>query len=263
MDKTYHFMAGLPRTGSTVLSAILNQNPFVYVTPTSPMLNVISGMQHVWREDEAVKANYFPEQIDNLTRAIVPGFWKHRSEKIIIDRNRNWNKNMLNASKLFGSKIKIIETVRDLPSIMASWLNLIKQQKNNVFEKRIIELGHKVNDSNIMAMVWFDIVKDCMEGLKQVKAEASEKIIFIDYDDLINDAKYELEKIEDFLDLPKWKYNFNLIENDVQDDDLLAWGFDGLHTIRPKLEKISKNPKDVLGENLYNHFVKLEKEYNI
>lgn len=30
MQNTYHFISGLPRTGSTLLSAILSQNPAVY-----------------------------------------------------------------------------------------------------------------------------------------------------------------------------------------------------------------------------------------
>ena len=49
--KTYYFMSGLPRSGSTVLASILNQNPAVYVTPTSPMLNVAVKMQEAWRDE--------------------------------------------------------------------------------------------------------------------------------------------------------------------------------------------------------------------
>ena len=37
-QKTYFFLAGLPRAGGTLLGAILNQNPDIYVGPTSPIL---------------------------------------------------------------------------------------------------------------------------------------------------------------------------------------------------------------------------------
>jgi hypothetical protein len=61
--------------------------------------------------------------------------------------------------------------------------------------------------------------------------------------------------------LPHFEYDFENIQNDTNDDDYIAWGFDELHTIRPKLEKISKDPRDILGEELYNRFKEIEKEY--
>jgi len=36
-SKTFHFISGLPRSGSTLLSAILRQNPRFYAGMTSPV----------------------------------------------------------------------------------------------------------------------------------------------------------------------------------------------------------------------------------
>jgi len=261
MEKTYHFLSGLPRSGSTVLASILNQNPDVYVTPTSPMLNVAVKMQQAWVEDPTVKANYFEEQINNLTKAILPAFWQHRPESIIIDKGRGWAKNMPNASKLFGKKIKVIVLKRDLPSIMASWLTLIRKQPGSSVDQTLISNGYAINDENRMGEMWFNMVKECMEGYQQIIRETPDQIIIVDYDDLIVNPENELKRIESFLELPKWKYDFDNIENDTVDDDLHAWGFDGLHTIRPKLEKTSKDPQEILGEELYHRFLNLEKNY--
>lgn len=260
-DKVYHFLSGLPRSGSTVLSSILNQNPDVYVTPTSPMLNVAVEMQRAWREDPTVKANYFEEQINNLTKAILPAFWQHRPEPIIIDKGRGWAKNMPNASALFGKKIKAISVERDLPSIMASWLTLIKKQGNCYVDRVLRQRGYEITDENRMGEMWFNMVKDCMEGVRQIRQEAPDQILIVKYDDLMQFPTETMEGIEIFLDLPKFEYDFDNIQNDTVDDDMTAWGFDGLHTIRPKLEKISKDPKEVLGEELYNRFVEIEKQY--
>ena len=41
MDKTFYFMAGLPRAGSTLLSTLLNQNPRFYSGPSSPVLGAM------------------------------------------------------------------------------------------------------------------------------------------------------------------------------------------------------------------------------
>lgn len=261
MKQKLHFMSGLPRSGSTVLSSILNQNPSVYVTPTSPMLNVTVKMQEAWREEPAVKANYFEEQARSLTKAILPAFWQHRSEPIIIDKGRGWAQNMPTVNALFGEKIKVIVIERDLPSIMASWLTIIKKQNHSNFDNDLIKKGYPATDENRMGEIWFNMVKECMEGTQQIKRDVPDQIIVIKYDDLIEDPKREIKRIEQFLELPPHEYDFDNIQNDTMDDDLLAWGFEGLHTIRPKLEKTAKDPKVVLGEELYNRFVELEKQY--
>jgi sulfotransferase len=263
MKQKIHFMSGLPRSGSTVLASILNQNPSVYVTPTSPMLNVTVKMQESWREDQSVKANYFEDQARNLTKAILPAFWQHRSEPIIIDKGRGWAKNMPTVNHLFGEKIKVIVVERDLPSIMASWLTVIKNQKYNIVDKSIVSKGYSPTDENRMAEMWFDMVKDCMEGTHQIKKDVPDQIVIVKYDDIINDPNKEIKRIEQFLELPSHIYQFDNIQNDTNDDDLVAWGFEGLHTIRPKLEKTSKDPLEVLGEMLYNRFIEIEKEYLI
>jgi sulfotransferase len=261
MKQKIHFLTGLPRSGSTVLASVLNQNPDVYVTPTSPMLNIAAKMQEAWREDPAVKANYYKEQIDDLTKAILPAFWKHRREPIIIDKGRGWARNMPNASALFGKKIKAVSVERDLPSIMASWLTLIRKQNDSYIDKILSQRGYAINDENRMGEMWFNMVKECMEGAAQIRKEAPDQIIIVKYDELMSSPKETLKRIETFLQLPEYNYDFDNIQNDTIDDDITAWGFDGLHTIRPKLEKVSKDPKEVLGNELYNRFVELEKQY--
>jgi len=259
--KKYYFMAGLPRSGSTVLASLLNQNTDVYVTPTSPMLTVTVKMQESWREDPAVKANYFEEQARNLTKAILPAFWQHRPEPIIIDKSRGWAQNMTAVNALFGEKIKVVVVERDLPSIMASWLTIIKKQTNSNFDKNLMLKGFMPTDENRVMAMWFDMVKECMEGSQKIKRDTPDQIIVINYDDLMKDPARELSNIEQFLNLPKYTYDFDNIQNDTVDDDLVAWGFEGLHTIRSKLQKTSKDPKEILGEKLYNKFVEIEKEY--
>ena len=51
MTKKFYFMAGLPRSGSTLLSAILNQNPVFYSGPASPVLATMNAIESVFRID--------------------------------------------------------------------------------------------------------------------------------------------------------------------------------------------------------------------
>jgi sulfotransferase len=260
IKKTYYFLSGLPRSGSTVLAAILNQNPAVYVTPTSPMLDQLIENQNIWHGLQTVKANPVPDQLTNITREMINAMWAHRPESIIIDKNRGWGKNMPASSILFGKDIPVIATVRDLPSIMASWLTLIKQHPNHI-SRVIRSRGFEPTDENIMAEMWFNMVQDCMEGLRQLKQDAADRLLLIDYDELITNPLEQLTKIEQFLNLPEWDYDFNNISSDTVDDDAAAWGISNMHSIRSSLAKTSKSAHEVLGDELYYRFVELEKQY--
>tara|TARA_R110000868_G_scaffold81757_1_gene231253 strand:- start:1078 stop:1863 length:786 start_codon:yes stop_codon:yes gene_type:complete len=259
--KTFYFLSGLPRSGSTVLASILNQNPKVYVTPTSPMVELLVKNQDTFWELPVVKANPCPDQLTNITRAMINSMWEHRPESIIIDKNRGWGKNMPASTILFEKEIKVIATVRDLPSIMASWLTLLHNNPKSHMDKTIKQRGYEPTDENRMGVMWFNMVKDCMEGIVQLKKDASNRLLLIDYDDLISDPKTTLHNITEFLSLPKHSYDFDNIKSVTEDDDLMAWGLQGMHKIRPKLEKIAKHPKEVLGDMLYNRFIEIEKEY--
>lgn len=259
--KTFHFLSGLPRSGSTVLSAILNQNPAVYVTPTSPMLDQLIENQNIWHNLQTVKANPIPDQLTNITRRMINGMWQHVPQDIIIDKNRGWGKNMPASEILFNEKIKMVATTRNLPSIMASWLALLQNNPNNYLDREIMYKGFPVNDDNRMAAMWFNMVQDCMEALEQAKKDAGDRLLLINYEDLVNFPKETLEGIELFLDLPNHKYDLDNIVSLTNDDDLSAWGLNGMHSIRNSLSESEKDPKEVLGEELYNRFVELEKQY--
>ena len=258
--KKYYFLSGLPRSGSTVLAAILNQNPEVFVTPTSPLLDQLIENQNIWHNLQTVKANPVPDQLTNITKALIDAMWKHQPEPIIIDKNRGWGKNMPASTILFGEEIKVIATVRDLPSIMASWLTLIKKYPNKITQV-INEKGFPATDENIMAEMWFNMVRDCMEGLHALKRDAGNRLLLIDYDQLIQSPQLQLGRIAEFLNLPYHNYDLENIQNNSVDDDLSAWGIPNMHQIRADLGKVSRPAIEILGESLYSRFADLEKHY--
>lgn len=259
--KTFYFLSGLPRSGSTVLSAILNQHPDVYVTPTSPMLDMLIENQNAWRKLPPLIANPNHEQLTNITRAMINATWQHRPESIIIDKNRGWGKNMPASTILFEKEIKMIATTRDLPSIMASWLTLLKNNPDNYLMNTLKSRRLAVTDENMMLEMWHTMVKDCMETIVCAKRDANNRLLLVDYDNLINNPNLVMLKIEQFLELSKHNYDFNKIQSDNIDNDLSAWGLNNMHKIRQQLKKTSKNPKEILGFDLYNRFIELEKFY--
>lgn len=198
--------------------------------------------------------------LTDVSRGIINSVWEHRPEKIIIDKHRGWGKNMTTSTKIFYEEIKVVATVRDLPSIMASWLTLIRKYPHN-FDQYLLGKGYQPTDENRMGEMWFNMTRDCMESVCMARETAGNRLLLVDYDDFVNDPKKEVDRVTRFLDLPKHEYDFDNIQEQPS-DDMKAWGFPDLHKIRTKISKTSKPAKDILGEELYNRFVEIEKQYN-
>lgn len=261
-SKTFHFLSGLPRTGSTVLESLLNQNPEVYVTPTSPLLHLLNKNQEEFEKCPEVIANYNFDMLTNMSRGMIEGAWQHRPESIIIDKHRGWGKNMPSTTIVFGKEIKMVATIRDIPSIMASWLTLIRNQPDNFIKDKVVAKGFEPTEENMMAEMWFGHVLDCVESVVMARKTAANRMLEIEYDDFINDPLGQVKKIEGFLELPSHDYDVNNITNDDKlNNDIEAFGFRDLHKVRTKVEKIAKDPREVLGDSLYNRFVDLERQY--
>ena len=91
-----HMLAGLPRSGTTLLGAILNQNPKVYVTTTSPFVEILWRNYSVWFEESEIPC------LDTLkTRDLKKPFLKNvahsyfnelTDKEIVIDKRRSWHK---------------------------------------------------------------------------------------------------------------------------------------------------------------------------
>lgn len=252
--KTYHFLSGLPRSGSTVLASILNQNPSVYVTPTSPLLDQLVSNQNIWHSLQTVKANPEPVQLDNVTKSIINMFWNHIDKPIIIDKNRGWGKNMPAAEFLFNKPMKMIACVRDIPAIMASWLTLLRNNSGGKMDQILFQKGLLATDENRMTEMWDNMVRDCVESINQALKDAPNQVHVVEYDDLVVDPEQILFDIETFLNIPHHSYDFHNIQSVTNDDDLSAWGLNGMHKIRGQLKNTSRHPKDVLGEKIYNKF---------
>lgn len=250
--KTYHFYAGFPRTGSTVLSMILNQNPEVYVASSTAMFEVLNSVNKTWYETPTMIAHPIPEQLINLNRSIIESMWMHRQESIIIDRNRAWAGNMPISSKWFEKDIKVIASIRDIPSVMASWVTLYRRET-------VIESEEDVE--RLTNHMWNFITKEFVDSFIQMKNEADDRLFLFEYDDIVSAPEDYLSQIENFLGLPKYDYDLENIQGEFQTRNSYPWGVKGMHTIRPKYERVSIPPEEELGTRLYKKYCKLDDEF--
>lgn len=248
MKKKIYYLAGLPRTGNTLLGSILNQNPKVKVSPNS-LLGSITYSMFLLKQNSIFKN--FPDHktLDNLIKKIFEHYYDNTKAEIIFERSC-WGTvaNLKLLKDYFEPNPKFLLLNRPIVEIIASF---IKVQKKGNQQDAVNTLMNSNNGK---------LIQDIRSARNIVKTK--QNYLMIEYDDLVNKTKESIDKIYKHFNLPKFKHDFlNLKQYNFNDakynDDVLD--FD-LHTIRTdKIEKEELVVSDFLNEELITKL----KEYNI
>src|SRR5262245_4023245 len=99
LSKTIYFIAGLPRSGSTLLCNILAQNPRFHATATSGALDILFNVRNVW-DDFIHDGNN--EGRRRVFRAVLDAFYADIARPIIFDKSRSWLAYMEMAETVLG-----------------------------------------------------------------------------------------------------------------------------------------------------------------
>jgi hypothetical protein len=247
MNKTLHFLSGIPRSGSTVLAAILNQNPDTHVSTTSGLVHALDGLANTWHGQGLLNEND-PKRLKlaQTMRGMIDAFYEDIDKSVIIDKGRGWPipTIMYAMTQVLGHKPKIIATVRPVPDCMASFVRVAKPADLDEFMY-----------SGQLA----DHLKAAYISLESGYKAMPECFLFVEYDNLISDPKKELQRIHEFLGLAPFAYDFSNIDgSSVQEDDENLHGYIGMHDIKPVLARQhNDDPKTLLSYH-YNHFCQPE-----
>ena len=247
MNKTLHFLSGIPRSGSTVLAAILNQNPATHVSTTSGLVHALDGLANTWHSAGLLNEND-PDRskLAQSMRGLIDSYYEEIPKPIIIDKGRGWPipTIMQAMSQVLQHKPKIIATVRSIPDCMASFVRVAKPENLDEF-MATGQLADHLRAAYISLQEGYQFAPECF--------------LIVEYDDLISDPKTQLNRIHEFLDLPAFEYDLSNIDGTpVKEDDENLHGYAGMHDIKPKLERQhSTDPKDIL-EHHYSTFCQPE-----
>lgn len=236
--QSLHFLSGLPRSGSTVLAAILNQNPQTHVSTTSGLVHALDGLANTWR-DAPLLNDSDPERkkLQHAMRVIATSFHAQETIKpVVIDKSRGWPVPVIirSMAQVLGRQPKMIATVRSVPDCAASFVRVAKPDNLTAF----IEKGQL-----------FTHLKAAYQTLEAGYRAFPECFLFVEYEDLLANPKRELERIHAFLDLSPFDYDFDNIDgSSVKENDEFVHGYAGMHDIKPKLARQhNQSAKDVLG----------------
>lgn len=257
MDKTYHFMAGLPRSGSTVLSAILNQNPEVYAGPTTEMLQMLFTLHDAIPEYGSYKAGLFYEGYNNVLHGLPDNFYAHIKKPIIIEKNRGWGTpyNFSELSPYVSKNGKVILTLRPILEVLASFIKVSKKTEEitglpSYLDRELWVTEYRsVIDAQIDSLMQpNEAIDKALFSISNLLKNHRERVHVVWFEDLLNAPQQTLNGIYDFLELDRWEHDFNSIKEVDKHDDLIAYEVIGMHNVAEKLENPKTIPEDYLSE---------------
>jgi len=219
-------LSGLPRTGSTLLSAVLSQNPDIHAEGNSAVCQLMWDMQKSCEgaSSEQLKANGRQEDQDVLVSSIPKIYYRNINKKHIVDKCRSWTlpDNMAMLRRYITDKPKVIVMTRPIDEIVESFIRL---RKNN---------GWKNPEEGLLEEMSEPIMRSQF-GVNHAKSINSGEFLFIEYADLVNDPKTTIENIYSFCEWENFVHDFDNVINYHPEDDRV-YGLQGMHEVRSKIE---------------------------
>ena len=255
-------MAGLPRSGSTLLSAILNQNPDIYVTPSADTSFLILSLYKTSQVSESYHAGFAPEGYQNIMAKLPNAFYEHIDKPYIIDKNRSWGTpENIEVAELFAGNVKIICPVRPILEVLASFVRLAEANPDNFIDKFVrdypVSQFRPKNDARCDALMAANhhIENSIFSLASALDPRHQGKFHFVAYDDLVSKPEKVVQAIYQFLEIPEFPHQFGNLEWKLMPNESEVFGIPNLHEIRSKIDR-SKTDTSILSEYVqrkYSH----------
>lgn len=235
-SQSFHFISGLPRSGSTLLAALLRQNPRFHAGMTSPVGTLVSSMLLQFGAGTEFGSVLTTEQRRRLVRGMFDAYYADQTDKaLVFDTNRMWTARMPMLMDQFPGA-KVIACVRNVAWILDS---IERKYRADPYE-----ITRLFNDDTERATVYSRVdtlaqrnrmvghpwaaLRDAFFG------EHASSLLLVEYDLLAQAPKKVLSLVYEFLGEEPFDHDFDHINYDAPDFDA-PLGMRGLHKVRPQV----------------------------
>lgn len=245
--KEFFFISGLPRSGSTLLSAILRQNPEFYADITSPVQGLVESTINVITESEN---NHLVDEDrrKQIIKDLVNAYYKAVTPNTVFDTSRGWTSKTSLLKDLYP-QTKIICCVRDLAWILDSFERIAA--KNSLYGATLTD-----DESRQTVTTRCDALMDVKKEGQVVKPYYfleeglllnPDMIMLMEYESLCKKPESVMREIYEFINKPYYEHDYKNVEYDNEVFDK-ALNMKSLHTVRKEVtwvERPSILPKSV------------------
>jgi sulfotransferase len=251
LPHAFHFIAGLPRSGSTLLSAILRQNPRFHAGMTGPVGSMIDALLRNMSMSNEFSVFITDAQREALLRSVFATFYADIPDHhVVFDSNRMWCARLPLISALFP-QARVICCVRDIPWILDSIERLIRKNKfqpSGIFN---FETGGTVysrvdglTGGNGMVGYAWNALREAVCG------EQSDRLLLLAYETLTRNPQEAMAAIYEFIGEKPFAHDFENVEFDATEFDRRL-GTPGLHLVGRRVkheERRTVLPPDLVAK---------------
>jgi len=256
MEQKIHFIAGLPRSGSTLLSSILCQNPRFHASITSPVGVLFSTIISELGANAEVAPLCSEAHKKEITRNLFSSYYfDHTDEEVIFDTNRLWCARQPALKQLFPES-KMICCVRNVAWILDSLERLLRRNAfesskmfKNTSERATVysRLKTLMQENRLVGFAW-SALREAFYG------EHSDSLLLIEYEMLASQPDKTMKRVYDFIGEEMFDHDFTKVGFDAPEFDN-HMGVPGLHRVREKVEFQPR--KTILPPDLFERYSKM------
>lgn len=216
---TTHYLAGTPRSGSTLMANVLSQHPEVHVTGTSPLfgsvdalVNALSAIPEIVGELDRTPGTY--DRYLDAVRSFMAAWHSYIDAPVVVDKHRGWLSRYALTQQLDPSSRTVV-CVRDPRDIVAS---LERQERktalfNSPVHQCLFDYASAVMAPEGMVGGPISLVEDALR--RGVPA------IWVRYESLLAAPLQVLGDVRDALGLEHFTFDLDDIRNTSSDLDAI------------------------------------------
>ena len=244
----YHFISGLPRAGTTLLSTILNQNPRFQASISGPLARFARSIIQESSAQGGYRIQCPAEKRKQIIQGIFDNYYDTPDKEVVFDTNRGWTLLTPLIKEIYPTS-KIICCVRDIKWILDSFEQLVRKNALNATNMFSPEENTNVytrcqtllRDDRTLGFAYM--------GLKQaITGNEKKNIMLVEYEQLCKKPDLTMKAVYKFIGQPEFAHDFDNVaaSYDEFDDDV---NLVGLHTTRKKVQWIERElilPPDII-----------------
>lgn len=235
MPMNIHFISGLPRAGSTLLAAILRQNPRFHAAMSGPLCTLFEGLVHKMAESNEYSMFLTETQRERIMHSLVEAYYSDiAAGRTIFDTSRGWCAQMAAIDQLWPTA-RVIACVRSPAWILDSFERRV--QAAPLRRGRMFGADSAANVyTRVEAMMKTGPVGPALQGLRQAwSGEQAGRLVVIRYDSLTEQPGEVIDGLYEILGEEPFPHDFENVEYDEAEFDERL-GMPGLHRVAARVQ---------------------------
>lgn len=246
--RSIHFISGLPRSGSTLLAALLRQNPRFHANMSGPLSGMVNAMLSEMSGRNEFSMFITHAQRQRVLRGLFENYYGEEfAADVVFDTNRAWCARLPTLCELFP-EVRVIACVRHVSWIIDSLERAIRSnalQPSSIFNFQaggtVYSRAEGVANGEGLVGYAYNALKEAFYG------EHAQHLMVLQYETLVRDPAKAMTAVYEFIGEPAFEHDFDHVHFDAEAFDVRT-GTPGLHAVRKRVaaqERASVLPPDI------------------